>query len=191
MIDTRAKYKSEVTKKMMEQFGYRNTLQAPRISKVVINAGIGRLMVHTPQAEEKVLPTLVSDLALISSQKPAVTRARKSISSFKTRQGQVVGLKVTLRGARMYDFLDRLIHIAIPRIRDFRGISATSFDERGNLTIGIREYTVFPEVSVENVRAIIPIEVTIVTTAKKAEEAKALLKLLGFPIEKVKDKNRK
>lgn len=188
MTDIRTKYKKEAVKEMMGQFGYRNELQVPRLTKVVINAGIGRLMVHTPQAEEKVLPTLVSDLALITSQKPALTRARKSISSFKLRQGQVVGLKVTLRGPRMYDFLDRLINIAIPRIRDFRGLSAKSFDDRGNLTIGIREYTVFPEVAVENVRAIIPIEVTVVTTAKKAEEAKALFKFLGFPIEKPQEK---
>lgn len=188
MTDIRTRYKKEAVKAMMDQFGYRNALQVPRITKVVINAGIGRLMVHTPQAEEKILPTLISDLALITSQKPALTRARKSISSFKLRQGQVVGLKVTLRGVRMNDFLDRLIHIAIPRIRDFRGISAKSFDDRGNLTIGIREYTVFPEVAVENVRAIIPLEVTVVTTAKKAEEAKALFKFLGFPIEKPQEK---
>jgi len=188
MIDIRTKYKDEVVKKMMSQFGYRNALQVPRIQKVVVNAGIGRIMVNTPQAEEKLLPLLVQDLARITSHKPAVTRSRKSISSFKLRQGQIIGLKVTLRGARMYDFLDRLIHVALPRVRDFRGIPARSFDERGNLTIGIREYTVFPEVIIETVRVVIPIEITVVTNAKKAEEAKALFQLLGFPIEKVSEK---
>jgi len=168
----------------MQAFGYTHALAVPRVTKAVINCGIGRLMASSPGAEEKVLPQLMSDLAAVSSQKPVVTKARKSIAGFKIRQGQIIGLKVTMRGGRMYDFLERLIHVALPRVRDFKGIALKSFDGQGNLTIGMKEHIVFPEVSIEQVKSVVGLEITVITDAKTREEAIALTRYMGFPIKK-------
>jgi len=162
---------------MRERFGYKNDLAVPKIEKVVVNAGIGKFL-----KDEKAQETIINDLAKITGQKPVYTLARKAISGFKIRKGMKVGLKVTLRKKRMYDFLDRLIHVAIPRIRDFRGIPEKSIDKEGNLSIGIKEHIIFPEIAHEDVKLIFGFEVTIVTNAKTREEAIELFKLLGFPI---------
>ncbi len=161
---------------MQAKFGYKNVMAVPRIEKVVVNCGVGRFR------EEKEREEIQKFLALITGQKPAPREARKAIASFKTRQGLVVGYQVTLRGKRMWDFLSRLINIALPRTRDFQGIPEKSFDPKGNLTIGIKEHIVFPEIIGEDYRFLFGLEVTVVTTAKKREEGIELLKLLGFPI---------
>jgi len=177
------KFEKVVVPKMMESFGYKNKMAVPRIEKVVINAGFGRLVAGlTKQEREKISQEIAHDLSLISGQKPLFTKARKSIAGFKVRKGMVIGAKVTLRGKRMYDFLERLIYIALPRTRDFRGIDPDSIDKNGNLTIGIKEHIVFPEVSSENVKRIFGFEITVVTNAKTREEAIELYRLLGFPL---------
>lgn len=173
------KYKKEVIPAMKEKFGYKNNLAVPRIKKVVINTGIGRAL-----KDEKLQETINRDLAIITGQKPVPTLARGAISGFKIRQGMVIGLKVTLRGKRMYDFLDRLVGAAIPRVRDFRGLPLKSIDEGGNLNIGIKEHIIFPEIAHEDIRFIFGFEVTMVTNSKKREEAVELFRLLGFPIKK-------
>jgi len=162
---------------MRERFGYKNDLAVPKIEKVVVNVGIGKFL-----KDEKAQETIINDLAKITGQKPIYTLARKAISGFKIRKGMKVGLKVTLRKKRMYDFLERLIHVAIPRIRDFRGIPEKSIDKEGNLSIGIKEHIIFPEIAHEDVKLIFGFEVTIITSAKTREEAVELFKLLGFPI---------
>lgn len=164
---------------MMEKFGYKNIMSAPKVEKVVINAGIGRTVVLR---DEKMIERIKSDIAKISGQKPAMRKAKKSIAGFKLRQGMDVGAVVNLRGIRMYDFLDRLISIALPRSRDFRGISDSSFDKRGSLNIGIKEQTIFPEISYESLKDVFGFQITVVTSAKTKEEGKELLKLVGFPI---------
>jgi len=183
MLRLQDKYKKEVVPQMMESFGYKNEMAVPKIEKVIINTGFGRLIVgKTGEEQKKILDSICQDLALISGQKPILTKAKKSISGFKIRKGLPIGAKVTLRRKRMDDFLERLIQIALPRSRDFRGIDVSSFDKKGNLTIAIREQIAFPEVSPERTKNIFGLEITIVTNAKKREEAIELFKLLGFPI---------
>lgn len=171
------KYKKEVIPQMKEKFGYKNSMAVPRIVKVVINTGIGKAI-----KEEKLQESIANELAKITGQKPVPTLAKGAISGFKIRKGMAVGLKVTLRGKRMYDFLERLIGATIPRIRDFRGLPVKSIDNGGNFNIGIKEHIVFPEIAHEEIKFILSLEATIVTSAKKREEAIELFKLLGFPV---------
>jgi len=181
------KYQKEVIPQMMEKFGYKNPMAVPKIEKVIINTGFGRLIVEkTSEEQKKILDSISEDLALISSQRPILTKAKKSIAGFKIRKGLPIGAKVTLRRKRMYDFLERLIQVALPRSRDFRGISLSSFDKNGNLTIAIKEQIAFPEVSPERTKNIFGLEITVTTNAKRREEAIELFKLMGFPIHPVK-----
>jgi len=183
MLKLKEKYKKEVVPKMMERFGYKNAMAIPKIEKVIINTGFGRLIVgKTPEEQKKILDSISEDLALISGQRPILTEAKKSISGFKIRKGLLIGAKVTLRRKRMYDFLERLIQIALPRSRDFRGIPSSSFDKNGNLTIAVKEQITFPEVSPERTKNIFGLEITVCTNSKKREESIELLKLMGFPI---------
>ena len=170
------RYRNEIVPAMMEKFGYKNPLAAPRLQKIVVNSGLGRA-----QENRKVLDDALRDIALITGQRPVITKARKSVSGFKLRKGAAIGCKVTLRGRRMYEFLDRLINIALPRIRDFRGLSPNSFDGHGNYTLGIGEHTVFPEVDIDQVEFVIGMDITIVTTGKSDEESFELLRLMGMP----------
>lgn len=169
-------YADVILKQLLEKFGYKSSMEVPRILKVTLNMGVGEAV-----ADKKVITSAVADLTSISGQKPLVTLARKSVAGFKIRAGWPVGCKVTLRSERMYDFLERLICIAIPRIRDFRGFSARSFDGRGNYTLGIREQIVFPEVDYDKIDALRGLDITITTNAKTDEEARALLTGFGFP----------
>lgn len=187
--DLKEKYNNEVIPEMMKKFGYQNKMAVPKIKKVVVNTSFGRLLTGQTSEEQKIITkAILNDLSLICGQYPVLTKAKKSISGFKVRKGQPVGAMVTLRRKKMFDFLERLIHITLPRSRDFQGISTSSFDKKGNLTIGIKEHLIFPEISPEKAKNIFGLEVTIVTTAKRREEAIELLKLLGFPI---KTKNEK
>ncbi|KPJ62586.1 MAG: 50S ribosomal protein L5 [Planctomycetes bacterium DG_23] len=170
------RYKNEIVTGLMEELGYKNALAVPRLEKVVINMGVGK-----SQEEKKRLEDAAQDLAMITGQRPVITKARRSVAGFKVRKGNPVGLKVTLRGVRMYEFLDRLISIAIPRIRDFRGLKPNSFDGRGNYTLGIDEQSVFPEVDLDHMEFTQGMDITIVTTARSDEEALRLLSLLGMP----------
>lgn len=169
-------YKDEVAKKLTGQFGYKSPMQVPRIEKITINMGVGEAV-----ADKKVMENAVGDMQKIAGQKPVVTKAKKSVASFKIRDGYPVGCKVTLRRERMYEFLDRLIAVAIPRVRDFRGISGKSFDGRGNYNMGVREQIIFPEIEYDKIDAIRGMNITITTTAKTDEEARALLSAFGFP----------
>ncbi len=171
------KYKKQVLPAMKEKFGYKSDMAVPRIEKVVVNAGIGKFM-----QDEKAVEEIVKDLSIIAGQKPAFRQAKKAISGFKTRKGLKVGLAVTLRGRRAFDFVERLIDLALPRTRDFRGIEEKSVDQNGTLNLGIKEQIVFPEVSHENVKSIFGFQVTIKTTARNHKEGVELLKLMGFPI---------
>ena len=170
------KYLREVVPQLMKEFGYKNLLQTPRIEKIVVNMGLGEAIQNI-----KVLDHASEELGLITGQKPIVRRAKKSISNFKLRAGMPIGCAVTLRRHRMYEFLDRLINIALPRVRDFRGISGKAFDGRGNYTFGIREQIIFPEINYDKIDKIRGMNITIVTTAKTDEEAKAFLKYMGMP----------
>jgi len=179
----REKYQKEVIPQMMEKFNYKNPMAVSKIEKVVINTGFGRLISNlTGQDQEKTVNFILNDLSLICGQNPVKTRAKKSIAGFKIRKGVPIGARVTLRRKKMYDFLERLIHIALPRSRDFRGIDSKSVDEKGNLTVGIKEHICFPEVSPEKAKSIFGLEITVVTTAKSREEGLELLRLMGFPI---------
>jgi len=169
-------YRDSVVKGLMEQFGYKSVMEVPRIQKITLNMGVGEAV-----SDKKVMDNAVADLTKIAGQKPVVTKARKSIAQFKIRVGYPVGCMVTLRGQRMYEFLDRLISIAIPRIRDFRGISARSFDGRGNFNMGVREQIIFPEIEYDKIDAIRGLNITITTTAKSDDEARALLAAFRFP----------
>jgi len=162
--------------KLMEKFAYRNPMQVPKIEKVVLNMGVGEA-IQNPKS----LDGAVADLRAISGQKPVITKAKASIAGFKLREGMSIGCKVTLRGERMYDFLDKLIHVALPRVRDFRGVSPKAFDGRGNYTLGIKEQLIFPEIDYDKIDKIRGLEVVIVTTAKTDEEARELLRLMGMP----------
>ncbi len=170
------KYKSEVIPHMMRLFNYKNPMQVPRLEKIVINMGVGEAKQNI-----KVLDAAAEQLSLISGQKPVITKGRKSIAAFQLRAGMPIGCMVTLRGNRMYEFFDRLVSIALPRVRDFKGVSPNSFDGRGNYTLGIREQIIFPEISYDKIDKIRGMNITFVTTAKTDEEARELLKLLGMP----------
>ena len=183
MLRLQEKYKKDVIPAMREKFGYKNVMAVPKIEKVVINTGFGKLIsTKTSGEQKKIYETILDDLSLICAQRPILTKAKKSIAGFKTREGMFIGAMITLRGKKMHDFLDRVIHIALPRSRDFRGIGLKSFDREGNLTIPIREHIVFPEVSPEKAKAIFGFEITVVVKSKTREEGIELLKLLGFPI---------
>ncbi len=170
------RYQKEVRKKMQDEFGIKNVMAVPRIDKIVLNMGMGEAIQNV-----KVLDNAVEELAQITGQKPVITRAKKSIASFKLRAGVPIGTMVTLRGEKMYEFLDRLINIALPRVRDFRGVPTRSFDGRGNYTIGVRDHFIFPEVDVAKVDKSKGMNITIVTTAKNDEQARFLLRELGMP----------
>jgi len=183
MIRLPEKYKKEVIPAMKGEFGYQNDMAVPKIEKVVVNTGFGRLISgKTSEEQKKITGPILEDLSLICGQRPILTRAKKSISSFKIREGMPVGARVTLRRKMMYDFLERLIFIVLPRSRDFRGIDQKSVDKEGNLTVAIKEHIAFPEILPERARIIFGIELTVVTTARNKEEGLELLKLLGFPI---------
>jgi large subunit ribosomal protein L5 len=169
-------YSKNVRPQLMEQFKYKNAFQVPRLEKIVVNMGVGEAA-H----DSKKMDAAVAELTAITGQKPVVARARKAIANFKLRRGLPIGAKVTLRGARMYEFLDRLVTIALPRVRDFRGLSGRSFDGRGNYAIGLKEQIVFPEINYDKIDAIRGMDIIIVTTAKTNEEAKALLKGFNMP----------
>ncbi|AJQ29208.1 MULTISPECIES: 50S ribosomal protein L5 [Pelosinus] len=176
MSRMKEKYSDEVAKGLMEKFGYKNIMEIPKIEKVVLNMGVGEAV-----SNPKVLDVAINDMTIIAGQKPVVTRAKKSIAAFKIREGMPIGAKVTLRGQRMYEFLDKLLNIALPRVRDFRGVSPKSFDGRGNYTMGIKEQLIFPEIEYEKVDKVRGMDIIIVTTAKTDEEARELLKLMGMP----------
>jgi large subunit ribosomal protein L5 len=169
-------YKQEIVPKLMEKYQYKNVMQVPKVDRVILNIGAGEA-VQNPKA----LDGAVSDLTIISGQKPVITRAKKSIAGFKLREGMAIGCKVTLRGERMYEFLDRLINLALPRVRDFRGVSPQAFDGRGNYSLGIKEQTIFPEIEYDKIDKIRGMEVVIVTTANNDEEARELLRSMGMP----------
>ncbi len=179
MARLKEKYTAEVAPALMKQFGYKSVMQIPKIDKVVVNVGCGEA-----RENSKVLENVVSDLSQITGQKPIITRARKSIATFRLRAGMPIGCKVTLRGDRMWEFFDRLTSVAIPRIRDFRGISAKSFDGRGNFSMGVTEQLIFPEIDFDSVDHQRGMDITFVTTANTDEEAKALLDAFGFPFKK-------
>jgi len=170
------KYTNTVKPELIKQFNYSSPMQAPKIVKIVINMGLGDAV-----SNSKVLDEAVEELSLISGQKPVVTKAKKSIASFKLREGMPIGCKVTLRGEKMYEFLDKLISIALPRVRDFHGISADSFDGRGNYTLGVKEQLIFPEINIDKVKKTRGMDIVIVTTANTDEEGRALLTMLGMP----------
>lgn len=177
------KYTKEVIPQMIEEFGYKNKTAVPKIEKAVINIGFGTLISgKTSEEQKKIQNNILQELSAITGQRPVFKTAKKSISGFKTREGQIIGATVTLRRKKMYDFLEKLIWITLPRTRDFRGIDKSSFDKNGNLTIGIKEHIAFPEIQPEKVRNILGLEITIVTGAKTKEEGIALLRSLGFPI---------
>ena len=175
-IRLKEQYEKKVRPSLTEEFGYENRLQVPRIEKIVVNMGVGEAV-----ADSKRLTNAVADLTKIAGQKPVVTRAKRSIAGFKLREGMAIGCKVTLRGQRMYEFLDRLVNIALPRVRDFRGLKGDSFDGRGNYALGIKEQIVFPEIDYDKIDQVRGMDVIIVTTAKTDREAKSLLKGFDFP----------
>lgn len=175
----RERYGEAVAPAMREQFTYGNVMQIPRVTKVIVNMGVGEAL-----QDSKTLDNAVREMALISGQKPLVTKAKKSIAAFKLREGNPIGCKVTLRGVRMWEFLDRLFSVALPRIRDFQGLPAKSFDGRGNYTFGVKDQTIFPEISIDSIDRVRGMDITIVTTAQTDEEARALLTLLGLPLRK-------
>ena len=170
------RYRNEIVRKMMKEFSYANPMQVPRLERVVINVGMGEAIQNV-----KLLDSVAAELALITGQKPVVTRAKKAIAGFKVRQGMPIGAKVSLRGPRMYEFLDRLLNIGLPRIRDFRGVSPKAFDGRGNFTLGLKEQLTFPEIKYDDVASIHGMDITIVTSAQRNDEAKSLLAHLGMP----------
>jgi large subunit ribosomal protein L5 len=169
-------YKEEVVPKLMQKFGYQNVMQVPRLTKITLNMGVGEAV-----GNKKVLENAVDDMANIAGQKPIVTKARVSVASFKIRDGWPIGCKTTLRRAKMYEFLDRLINISLPRVRDFRGMSGRAFDGRGNYNMGVKEQIIFPEIDFDKVDAMRGMDIAVTTTARTNEEAKALLEAFGFP----------
>lgn len=175
-VRLREKYLTEIVPALMQEFKYTSVMQVPRLTKIVVNIGVGEAVQNS-----KALDAAVTDLTTITGQKPVITKAKKSIASFKLREGMSIGTMVTLRSERMFDFLDRLIHLALPRIRDFRGVSRRSFDGRGNYSLGLREQIVFPDIDYDKIDKIRGLEVVIVTTATDDEQAYALLKRLGMP----------
>ena len=173
------RYENEVVKSLMEKFNYSSKMQAPKIEKIVLNIGVGDAV-----SNSKLLDDAVNELTLITGQKPVVTRAKKSIAGFKLREGQAIGCKVTLRGERMYEFLDKLVNVSLPRVRDFHGVSKKAFDGRGNYTLGIKEQLIFPEVDYDLVDKVRGMDIVIVTTANTDEESRELLAQLGMPFQK-------
>jgi large subunit ribosomal protein L5 len=169
-------YREEIAPRLMKEFGYQSVMQVPRITKITLNMGVGEAV-----GDKKILDNAMNDMAAIAGQKPVATKARKSIAGFKIREGWPVGCKVTLRRERMYDFLERLVSIAIPRIRDFRGISQRSFDGRGNFTMGVSEQIIFPEIDYDKIDALRGLDISIATTARTDDEARALLRAFNFP----------
>jgi large subunit ribosomal protein L5 len=172
----RSRYDDEIVKAMTEKFGYKNPLEVPKLEKITLNMGVGDAV-----QDKKKVEIAASEMELIAGQKPVVTKAKKSIAQFKLREGMPIGCKVTLRRERMYEFLDRLITIAMPRIRDFRGVSATSFDGRGNYAMGLKEQIIFPEINYDRIDTVRGMDVIVTTTARTDDEARELLKLFGFP----------
>lgn len=170
------KYVKEVIPTLTEKFGYKNVMELPKIDKVIINMGVGEAV-----GNPKALDSAVADLTLIAGQKPILTRAKKSIATWKIRQGMPIGAKATLRGVRMYQFLDKFMNVALPRVRDFRGVSANAFDGRGNYSVGLKEQLIFPEIEYDKVDKVRGMNIVVVTTAKTDEEARELLKLMGMP----------
>ena len=179
MARLQQQYRDKIVPELKKSLGLANTMQVPRITKITINMGVGEAV-----ADKKVIDAAVGDLTKISGQKPAVTKAKKSVATFKVRDGQAIGCKVTLRGARMYEFLDRLVSIAIPRIRDFRGISGRSFDGRGNYSLGVKEQIIFPEIQYDQIDQIRGMDITISTTAVDDKHGRALLEAFNFPFRK-------
>lgn len=173
------KYTSEIRQALQEKFQYKNVMEFPKLEKVVINIGVGDAV-----GNAKALEAAVNDLTIIAGQKPVITKAKKSIANFKVREGMALGTKVTLRGERMYEFLDKLINVALPRVRDFRGVSATAFDGRGNYALGLKEQLIFPEIEYDQVERVTGMDIIVVTSAKTDEEARELLTLCGMPFEK-------
>ena len=176
MARLQEKYLNETTKQLVEQFGYKNVMEIPKIEKVVLNMGVGEAV-----GNPKVLDAAVNDMTLITGQKPVITKAKKSLAAFKLREGMPIGCKVTLRGNRMYEFLDKFMNVALPRVRDFRGVSPKSFDGRGNYAMGLKEQLIFPEIEYDKIDKLRGMDIIIVTTAKTDEEARALLKFMGMP----------
>ena len=170
-------YEKEIVPELVKEFGYTNALAVPKLTKIVLNMGVGEAV-----SDKKKLDAAVVDLTAIAAQKPVVTRAKKSIATYRLREGQPIGTKVTLRGKRMYDFLDKLITVALPRVKDFRGLSKSKFDGRGNYAFGIKEHLIFPEISVDKIDAIRGMDIVIATTAKTDDEARALLTKIGLPL---------
>ena len=173
------RYRKEVAPALFKEFAFKNVMQVPRIEKIVVNIGVGEALDNA-----KALEAAVGDLTTVTGQKPVTTKARKSIANFKLREGRLIGVKVTLRGERMWAFLDRLLNIALPRVRDFRGVSANAFDGRGNYTLGLKDQLVFPEIEYDKIDKLRGMEVTIVTSARNDEHARALLQMLGMPFGK-------
>lgn len=172
-------YYETIVDAMTKKFGYKNVMEVPKLEKIVINMGVGEA-----KENPKVLENAVSDMEIITGQKAVLTKAKKSVANFKIREGMNIGCKTTLRGEKMYDFLDRLVNLALPRVRDFRGVSADAFDGRGNYTLGIKEQLIFPEIEYDKVEKVRGMDVTVVTTAKTDEEARELLRLFNMPFEK-------
>ena len=173
------KYKTEIKPSLMEKYGYKSVMQVPKIVKIVVNLGVGDAI-----SEPKRLDEAVNELTAITGQKPVITKAKKSIANFKLREGMPIGCKVDLRGEKMYDFLDKLVNISLPRVRDFHGVSKTAFDGRGNYTLGVKEQIIFPEISYDKVNKVRGMDIVIVTTANTDEEAEALLRAFGMPFAK-------
>lgn len=179
MARLKEKYLNEVKKALVEKFNYSNVMEIPKIEKITVNMGLGQ-----GKDNQKYIQAAIEEMGIITGQRPVATRAKKSVANFKVREGMTVGAKVTLRGEQMYEFLDRLVTIALPRVRDFRGVSANAFDGRGNYTLGVKEQMIFPEIEYDKVDAVRGMDITFVTTAKTDEEAKALLALMGMPFSK-------
>lgn len=180
MNELKRKYKEEVVSNLVEKFNYSSVMQAPKVEKIVINMGVGDAVQNS-----KALDNAVEELATLSGQKPTVTRAKKSIAGFRLREGMPIGAKVTLRGERMYDFLEKLIAVSLPRVRDFRGISNKAFDGRGNYTLGVKEQLIFPEIDYDKVNKVRGMDIVIVTTAETDEEARELLTQFGMPVQTI------
>jgi large subunit ribosomal protein L5 len=176
MVRLKEEYKKEVVPALREEFGLKNVMDVPRLEKIVINMGVGEAI-----SNQKLLDSAMEDLATITGQKPKLNRARLSVAAFKLREGMPIGCKVTLRGRRMYEFYDRLVNIALPRIRDFRGVSSKAFDGRGNYTLGVKEHTIFPEIEYDKVAQVLGMDITIVTSATTDEQCKALLTHMKMP----------
>lgn len=172
-------YIETVAPELMKKYGYKSVMQIPKVEKIVINCGCG-----DARDNSKIIDSVMNDLGLITGQKPVVCRAKKSVANFKVREGQAIGVKVTLRGAKMYEFMDRFFNVALPRVRDFRGINGNSFDGRGNYTMGLREQLIFPEIDYDKIDAVRGMDISFITTATTDEEAKELLTLMGAPFER-------